>query len=268
MSLEITAGTAVIILLAGVLDDYGLGFGYGALLFYALEFIAAETHRILEYFAAAPSIDAMYKPFGLWAVFTLAVTIGAVAVLLAFRRYPASSERETRGGSIDLRLVTSGVLRPGMFVFAFIGLPAAIYHFYNDPLPLSWFVDNWSPYGTVAWLAVAYVVLEIGLLVSFAVGLAWADFWIAGGPFHIARRLMMLAAIGGAFMAALSGVLLALLIAVARVADHLATEAAGQLISVSGYNILVVVAMVLMAILWIEGRGRVAPLTMTPALLP
>src|SRR5205823_5388386 len=220
MSLEITAGTAVIILLAGVLDDYGLGFGYGALLFYALEFIAAETHRILEYFAAAPSIDAMYKPFGLWAVFTLAVTIGAVAVLLAFRRYPASSERETRGGSIDLRLVTSGVLRPGMFVFAFIGLPAAIYHFYNDPLPLSWFVDNWSPYGTVAWLAVAYVVLEIGLLVSFAVGLAWADFWIAGGPFHIARRLMMLAAIGGAFMA--------VLIAGARPAARYATEGAGQ----------------------------------------
>ena len=69
-------------------------------------------------------------------------------------------------------------------------------------------------------------------------------------------------------LAAISGVLLALLIAVARVANHLATEAAGQLIQVSGFNVLLVVAMVLVVVLWIEGRGRVAPLTTTPVLLP
>ena len=261
ISLEMAAATGVMILLAGVLDEHGLGFGYGAVIFYALDILANGLHKLADYFASAPSIDALYKPVAIWAAFTLAVTVASVAILLAFRRVHAPNKVGSKGEPVDLKLVIPGVLRPGLFTFLALGTPSMIARYVSsDPSAVRWFVDNWTPYGSAMWLDITYVVLEAALVIGFAVVIAIIDFSVADGPAALRANVIRLAAI--------SGVLLALLIAVARVANHLATEAAGQLIQVSGFDVLLVVAMVLVVVLWIEGRGRVAPLTTTPALLP
>ena len=261
MSLELAAGTGVMILVANLMDEHGLGFGYGAVIFYALDLLAIQVHRLADYFASAPSIDVLYRPFAVWAAFTLGVTVASVAILLAFRRVHAPGEVRSDGRSVDLKLVMPGVLRPGLFTFAVLGFPSLVSRYVTtDPAAVRWFVDNWTPYGSAMWLDITYVVLEAALLVAFAVMVAFVDFHAASGPTHLGPTVLRLAAI--------TGVLFALLISVARVSDHLATDAAGQLISVSGFDILVVVAMVLVVILWIEGRGGTSPLTTTPVLLP
>lgn len=259
--LEMAGGTAVMIALASMLDEHGLGFGFGPLILYALDFVAGETHRILGYFATAPSTEALYRPVAVWAAFTLAATVVAVAILLACRRYRLLDPDGDETRSVDLKLVTSGVLRPGMFAFAFLGLPTLIAQ--NLTTGTTWFgwaVTNWSPYGSVVWLAVTYVVVECALLAFFAVAVAVMDAWVAGAPQPLTRHVGMLGLIGGTCMA--------MLISVARPLAHYATQGAGQLVAVSGFDVLVVVTMVLIVVLWIERRGHTAPLTTTPALLP
>src|SRR4029077_15613025 len=63
--LELTAGTAIIILLASAIDEFGLGFGNAAPLIYAFEPVATEFHRLADLFASYPSTEALYKPIGL-----------------------------------------------------------------------------------------------------------------------------------------------------------------------------------------------------------
>jgi preprotein translocase subunit SecY len=259
--LEMAGGTAVMIALASALDEYGLGFGFGPLVLYALNFVAGETHRIVGYFATAPSTEALYRPVAVWAAFTVAATVVAVAILLAYRRYRVVDPDAEMTRPVDVKLLASGVLRPSMFAFGFLSVPTLIaQNLLARTTWLEWGVTNWSPYGPVAWLAITYIVVECALLACFAMAVAMMDASVAGAPLPVVRRIGMLGLLGGACMA--------LVIAVVRPLAHYATQGAGQLIAVSGFDVLVVVTMVLMVVLWIEGRGRNAPLTTTPALLP
>src|SRR5260370_17640016 len=123
--LALTGGTAMMILLADALDDFGLGFGYGAVILYALASLGSEVHRIAAYFASAPSVEALYKPMAVWTAFTLGTTVAGVAVLLAVRRIEGT----------ELRVLISGVLRPPEVAVPVVILPTLMANSYYPSFP-------------------------------------------------------------------------------------------------------------------------------------
>ncbi len=250
--LAVVGGTAAMILLADALDEFGLGFGNGALILYALEAIGFEVHRIAGYLASTPSVEALYRPLGLWAALTIGLTAGGVAVLLAVRRVAGT----------EMRLLWSGVLRPPQFTFAVMFLPTTVANYYSTTYPdkVGWWIANWGPYGSSLWLDAAYLVIEAGLVVAFAVFVALYDNRLLPVQSRLRAHVTRLAFIGGLF--------LALAIMAAPLADHLLTGAAGTIIPMSGAEVLLVVAMVLITVRLIEGHKTVAPLTMSPTGLP
>ena len=250
--LAFAGGTAFMILLADTLDEFGLGFGNGALLLYALGPLGTEVHRIAGYLASTPSVEALFRPLALWAALTIGLTVGGVAVLLAVRRV----------ASTELRLLWSGVLRPPQFAFAVIFFPTIVANYYvsTNLAGMRWFAVNWGPYGSSIWLDAAYLIIEAGLIVLFGLFVAASDERLMAVPANLRRHVARLALIGGLF--------LALVIVVAPVADHLVTGAAGRVIPMSGVEVLLVAALVLMTIRSIEGHKTVAPFTRSPTGLP
>ena len=260
--LELAGGTALMILLADAMDEFGLGFGNGALIFYALGPLGTEVHRIAGYFATSPSAEALYRPLALWAAFTVGVTIAGVAVLLAVRRVSAPTTKKVASRPTALRLLMSGVLRPPQFTFAIMFLPTIVANYYasTNSSGIEWFRANWGPYGTSVWLDAAYLILEAALVVFFAVFVAAYEYRILHTPSHLRTHVTRLALIGGLF--------LALAVIAVPVADHLLTGAAGNVIPMSGAEVLLVVAMVLITVRLIEGHKTEAPFTRAPSGLP
>jgi len=263
MCLQLTAGTAVMIFLADALDEHGLGFGYGALIFYALGFIEGEVHRIGGYLATTPSIEALYKPIAFALAFTIGLTMASVAVLLAVRRIPSPFEEERkRRGTVDIRLLTSGVLRPPTFAFALMAFPALIANFYvqTNPQLASWFSFNWGPYANIGWLDVIYLVVEATLVALLAVVVTAMDVRIMPPPPPTYPYFGRLAVLAGLF--------LAIAVVAVPVANHYLTKAAGALIPVSGVDVLIVVAVILAVVRAIEGYKTSPPMTASPTGLP
>ena len=252
MCLAVAGGTAFMILLADALDEFGLGFGNGALILFALGPLGTEVHRLADYLASTPSIEALYRPLALWAAFTIGLTVAGVAVLLAVRRVATTEQR----------MLWSGVLRPPQFTFAVIFLPTIVANYYvsTNSSGMQWFAANWGPYGPSTWLDAAYLIIEAGLVVLFALFVAASDERLMPLPSNVGRHVARLALIGGVF--------LALAVIAAPVADHLLTRAAGTLIPMSGAEVLLVVAMVLITVRLIEGHRTVVPYTRSPSGLP
>jgi len=250
--LALAGGTAITILLADALDEFGLGFGNGALILYALGPLGSEVHRLAGYFASTPSVEALYKPVALWAAFTVVLTIAGVAVLLAVRRVNPT----------ELRVLWSGVLRPPQFALYVVFLPgiAASYYYARYPAQAQWIYDNWRPYGSSVWLDAGYLLIHAGLVVLFALFVAMYDDRLMPLPSHLRRHVIPLALIGGLF--------LAVAVIVVPVANHMLTAAAGMLIPMSGADILMTVAVVLITVRSIEGYIGVAPFTASPSRLP
>ncbi|HKB17826.1 MAG TPA: hypothetical protein VKF28_02240 [Candidatus Dormibacteraeota bacterium] len=250
--LALTGGTAMMILLADALDDFGLGFGYGAVILYALASLGSEVHRIAAYFASAPSVEALYKPMAVWTAFTLGTTVAGVAVLLAVRRIEGT----------ELRVLMSGVLRPPEVAVAVVILPTLMANSYYASFPnlAQWISESWQPYGPKPWLDVGYVLLHGGLVVLFAVFFVFVDGRVAPFPPHLRAHVTRLAVIGGLF--------LAFAVIAVPVANHFLTRAAGQSISISGADVLLVVAVILVAVRSIEGYRPVVPFTASPSGLP
>lgn len=252
--LALTGGTAVMMLLAGALDEHGLGFGYGAWILYALGYVATEVHRLAGYLATTPSIEALYKPVTVWATFTIGVAVAAVAVLLAVRRLTV--ERKT----VDLRLVGSGVVRPPEIAFSLMFLPVIVANYYIGNSFAQQFVANWSLLGPSVWLDVAYGAIETAFILAFAVFLAQIDYWVLPGPPEARPHIPRLALLGGGF--------LALVTVAVPVAAHLVNQRPDTSVSVSGYDVVLVTALVLIVVRAIEGHRAVAPLGATPFGIP
>lgn len=249
------------IMLAQLLNERGLGFGCGAIIFYGLDLMATGVYRMAGYIVSTPSVEALYKPLAVWAAFSTVIVAASVALLLAYRKVLLGADASRSASHpAAVKLVTSGVLRPGYIAFIFLGLPLTAATLTGHFDVANWLNANWTPYGPTPWMAVAYVVAEAALISLVSVVLAVMDSWLAGVPARRTRHMVRLAVI--------SGVAMGLLVAVARPAAHYATQAVGQLIPISAYNILVIVTIVLLVILWIEKRGRTAPLTTTPGMLP
>jgi len=246
--LELTGGTAVMMLLADLLDEYGLGFGYGAFLLYALASVGAEAHQIAGYFATTPSTDAFLKPFVLWAALTIGATAASVAIVLALRRV----------GSTDLRVLVPGVFRPPSFASAVMFLPVIVANYYTaaDIGLVDWFRANFGPYGPSFWLDAVYLAVETALIMLFAVFVATADAGVMSLSPRLFARVRALAFIAGAFIA--------MLVVWAAAATHYLTLGTGQEVPMSGFEVLLVVVVILVAVRGIEGR----PLHMYPSLMP
>jgi preprotein translocase subunit SecY len=238
--LEMAAGTVVLVLLAQVVDEQGLGFGNGAILIFALGPVASEVHRLSGLFADVPSVDAIYLPVAIWAACSVVVASATVAAVLAVRRVRR----------IELRLLTSGVLRPPMFALALASAPsfALAYMAPSNPALTTWIQENWTPYGPNRWLDAAYVLLWGSLIVTFAFIVVVADLRGERVRRGVRLRIMRLTLLGGVF--------LALTCAVAPVLEVAATRAAGRTIGMSGYDIVLAVAIVLGVIMSIERRAH------------
>ena len=252
--IQLTGGTAVMIMVAGALDEFGLGFGYGAWILYALAYVAGGVHRLAGYLAATPSVEALYRPLAVWAIFTVGLTVGVVAVVLAVRRLSVD------GKTIELRLLNSGVYRPPQFAFAVMFLPTVLANYNIQRSGAQWFVANWNQYGASPWLDAAYVVIEATLVMLFAVFATAVDFGTVRAPRAASPHVLRLAVI--------SGLLLAFVVVATPEAAHFTSIAAGALIEFSGFAVAVVVVVVLTVVRAIEGYRTVVPLTAAPLGIP
>lgn len=259
--LALAGGTAVMIVIADALDEFGLGFGYGAILLYALGPVASEAHRLAGYFASTPSVESLYRPVIVWAALTVGVTAASVALLTAVRRLPGNvGKGQETSKLITMRLMVSGVLRPPQFAFAVLFIPTIVANYSIERGWAQWFVANWSPEGPSVWLAAIYLAVEAGLVILFAVFVATIDIRGTGAPANMLHHAEGLAVIGG--------LALALLVVAAPLADQALTQAANTPIPLSGFDVVLVVAVVLFIVRAIEGHRVEAPYTASPSGLP
>ena len=235
---ELTAGTAVMMLLAGAMDEFGLGFGYGAFMFYALQIIGGAVHRFGDVVATNPSFEAAIKALILGSAWSVATCAACVAIVLGCRRV---SETE-------IPILVSGVFRPSQFAFSILFLPtiAANYYVSSNASGAQWFLANWAPLGPTPWVDIAYIGLESSFVVLFAVFVAAYDRQVVrpdADVWAIALRLSVIA-----------GTLIALLVVVAPIAMQLIERRVTMIVPISGFNLLVVVLLLLVAVRAIERR--------------
>src|SRR5205807_2861567 len=151
-------------------------------------------------------------------------------------------ERKT----VEIRLMTPGVVRPPEIAFSLMFLPVIVANYSVQNNAAQWFVANWSPLGPSVWLDVAYGVIEGCFILAFALFIAQVDHWMLPGTPEARRHVPRLALLGGGFLAlATAGV---------PVAAHLVMVRSGTLIGVSGYDVVLVTALVLIVVRGIEGH--------------
>jgi preprotein translocase subunit SecY len=258
--LELTCGTLTLVLLADVIDEHGVGFGNGAILIYALTLVAIEVHRLAEIFAVAPAVDALYRPFGIWVLFSVGVIAASVAVLLAVRRInPPPVKKGKPGTPVDLKLLMSGVLRPPAFAGAvsFVPVVVANYLAASHPDATHWVTINWSAYGPNPWMDAAYVAFSACLVIGFAYFVVACDLAGAQIPRHLASHITRLTFIGGTC--------LALGVSVAPVLEHIASRKAGTAFTMSGTDAVLVVAVIIAIIRTLEKPAKSPARSAVPA---
>jgi len=238
---ELTGGTVLLILLADLIDEFGLGFGYGAFLIYVLGPVAIQVQRLAFTFSSEPSIEALFRPIGIWLVFSIGVVAASVAVLLAVRRVK---------GSVDLKILMSGVIRPPVFAQTLLALPVYYtnYAAISNPSVVVWIRDSLTPYGPNPWTNVAFVVVEAALIIGFTIWVVTLDFRWSGLQAKLRKRYTRLAFIGGSF--------LALAVVVVPVLDWNLTIAEGRGTPVSGLSTVLVAAVILAIVGRIEAAAH------------
>jgi preprotein translocase subunit SecY len=256
---ELAAGTMILVLLGDVLDEFGLGFGNGAILIFALSPLALEVHRLVDIVALAPSVEALYLPLAIWAGFSIGLAAATVAVLLAVRPVVSKGERPSK--RVELKVLMSGVLRPPLFASAVLFVPVIIANYYSAANPdfNRWIYEHATAYGPNPWTDIAYAAVDAGLVMAFTYFVVLSDFGRV--PRNLAPYYNRLTFIGGAF--------LALSVVVVPIAEYHATNAAGQVIALSGRDALLVVAIITAAIGSLEriaksGRGLLVQVSRLP----
>jgi preprotein translocase subunit SecY len=262
--LELAGGTMILVFLADIIDDFGLGFGYGAFLIYTLIPVAVEVHRLATTVSFAPSIEALYKPLAVWTVFSIGLVAATVAILLAVRRVVLITDKKKNSGQpVVLKVLMSGVLRPTVFALAVLSLPATLASTVaTSNAGLALLVDQWSPYGVNPWINTAYIVVEVVLVMAFVYGIVFFEFlWSLNINRDLWAPISRLTFIGAAF--------LALAVSVLPVLERFASNAAGMTISMSGFDAVLVTAIILAVVGSLEGSGsRRATLPLPATYMP
>jgi preprotein translocase subunit SecY len=260
--LAMAAGTVTVVYLAGALDEFGLGFGNGVFLIYALTSVGIEVHRLAEIFATAPSIEALYLTFAIWVAFSISVLAAIVAALLASRRVPpAGEESMSEWEPVELRLLMSGVLRPPLFANAVLFVPVVIANYYVGATPAlqRWLTGVWTPYGRNLLTDAAYVILNAGLVVAFAYLVVVVDGSSRPIRPDLVPHVNRLVFIGGS--------LLAITVVVLPVLEWNATRLVGTGFAMSGLDAALLATIILAIVVGLERSGRRdagAPLLASP----
>jgi preprotein translocase subunit SecY len=247
--LQLTTGTMILVALGDVLDEFGLGFGNGAILIYALSPRATEVHRFADIIATNPSFESLYRPFAVWIVFSIGVAAATVAVLLAVRRLPPTkTKRPTRASPIELRILMAGVLRPLIFANAVLFLPtiAGNYLAGTNQQAFLWVLDHFTAYGPNPWSDIGYAALNACLVIVFTHFVVACDFRVA--PADVAWHINRLAFIGGTF--------LAITMVFVPMLEWNVSKAAGRVIGMSGFDLVLVVAMIVAIVYRLEHSGK------------
>jgi preprotein translocase subunit SecY len=239
--LELTGGTMVLVFLGDILDDFGLGFGNGAILIYALSPLAGDVHRLAAIAAASPSAEAVYRPLGVWLIFSIGVVAATVALLLAVRHIAPA---ESKAKPVELRILLSGVIRPPIFASGVLFLPVILANYLavSNPGAPAWVSAHVTAYGTNPWTDTAYTVVNACLVIAAAHLVVACDF--GDVPRELTYHLNRLAFIGGSF--------LALTVVVLPVLEWNVSIAAGHGIGMSGFDVVLVTAMIIFVVRSLE----------------
>jgi preprotein translocase subunit SecY len=249
--LELTGGTMILVLLGDTLDEFGLGFGNGAVLIYALSPLAGELHSLAQTFASTQLIEALYRPVAIWIGFSIAVVAATVMVVLAVRRVPGVEGKKARSTKpIELKVLMSGVLRPPIFAQAVMFSPVIVANYYliSNPGLARWIYGAMSPYGPNPWINLAYLAVYAALVISFAYFVVAIDFGRTTLPRSLVAHIYRLTLIGGIF--------LAVAVVLVPYLNHLATAAAGKVIPLSGLEAVLIVALLLAIMGALERSGK------------
>jgi preprotein translocase subunit SecY len=250
--LAMAGGTAILIFLADVIDQFGLGFGNGAFLIYAATPVAIEANRLAVFFSTVLPQKQLYLPFAVWIAFSVAAVAATVWAVLAVRRFPAAGEVDTSEWKpVELRLFISGVLRPPTFATAVLFLPILILNFYepvNSSL-MRWISnDVLTAYGPNPWTDAAFVTFHAALVVALTFFVVAAD--TAYRPIRpdLIAHVNRLVFIGG--------VLLAIITVVVPVLEWNASLRAGRGYGMSGLDAALVTVIVLSIVVGLERSVR------------
>jgi preprotein translocase subunit SecY len=249
----LTGGTMVLVLLGEVLDELGLGFGNGVVLIYALKPLAVEVHRLATVLSTSPSFEAVVRPFGVWTIFSIGVVAASVAVLLAVRRI--SSEESEK--PVELRILLSGVIRPPIFAAGVLFLPVIVANYVSveNPGVAGWINEHMTSYGANPWTNAAYTAVDALLVVGFTYFVVAIDFDTV--PLWLSAVFNRLTFICGSFLALATVVL--------PVLEWNASRAAGSGIGISGFDIVLVTALVIFVVRSLEQSRE--PVTGPPVLM-
>jgi preprotein translocase subunit SecY len=252
IALELTAGTMILVLLADVLDEFGLGFGNGAIVMYALGPVAGELHRLAFIFDSTPSAQVLYRPIAIWLAFSVGALVATVGVTLAARRVAQPGTKKSASKPIELRFVMSGVLRPPIFAGAvlFVPLIFANYLASTNPNASRWILSSLTPYGPNLWTDAAYVAVDACLVIGFAYFIAATDFRFTQVSRNVAAHILRLAFLGGVF--------LAITVVALPVLEWNASRAAGSAIPMSGFDAVLAAVMVLAIVRSLEQSTKVS----------
>ncbi len=244
--LQLTGGTMILVFLGDVLDEFGLGFGNGAILIYALSPLAVEMHRLADILAASPSLEALYRPLGVWIIFSIGLVVASVAALLAVRRIPPEEGEETTAKKpVEFRGLLSGALRPPLFANAIVFVPVILANYLErtNPGAVVWVSEHVTAYGPNPWTDVAYAIIKVSLVIAFT-------YFVVGSEFdgiywqELADRFNRFVFIGGTF--------LALAVVVVPILEWYASLEAGRGIGLSGFDAVLVVAMIVFIVRSLE----------------
>ena len=245
-------GTVILVFLADVIDQFGLGFGSGAFLIYAAAPVAIEADRLATFLSILPSQKWQYLPFAVWIAFSVTAAVATIWALLAVRRFPAADEEDTpEWKPVELRLLMSGVLRPPTFASAVLFLPVLLLNLYepNNPGLVSRLTgDVLTSYGPNPWTDAVYIAVHACLVVAFVFFVVKTD--TAYRPVrpdlipHVNRLIFI------------GAVLLAIITVVLPVLEWNASLLAGHAFGMSGLDTALVAVIVLSIVVGLERTAQ------------
>lgn len=246
---EMTAGTAVLIAVADAMDEYGLGFGFGPIWLYAIGPVVFETHRMAAWLATAPSVEALYLPLVAWTVASVAIAALTVAAVGSYRLIASKAEEEEKDSprTYSIAFLTSGVLRPVVLAFALVNLPGSLAEFFygsNQDLA-NLMLYSWVPTGPNPWWSAAYLATEAICIIAMTYFVVALDLQVSL-PGSVVPHLWRLTL--------LCGVFLVLTVVLIPEAELLGSSLAGRALPMSGFDAVLVVALVFSAV------GRLLPI--------
>jgi preprotein translocase subunit SecY len=250
--LGMTGGTVILIFLADVIDQFGLGFGNGAFLINAATPVAIEANRLEMFLSTVLPQKQLYVPFAIWAAFSVAAVAVTVWAVLAVRRFPAADEEATSEWKpVEVRLFMSGVLRPPTFAVAVLFLPVLVLNLY-EPANSSfvrWLSnDVLTAYGPNPWTDAVYVTFHAGLVIALTF------FVVAADTAYRPMRPDLIAQVNR--LVFIGGILVAIITVVLPVVEWNTSLLAGQGYGMSGLDTAFVTVIVLSIMVGLERSVR------------